>query len=135
MIHDSAARRTLRRGCVVVSIATCTWALTVLLTGGVSLPFFSSRNPRNPALLAALTCGAAWVLAEPGRRRSLLSSDLRWVATDLVTAARRTGQRWIRATEWLERLPGVVPAALGVAIAIGIIFTSLSYSTYVAGAS
>ena len=72
-IHDSRLRRDylIRRACVVLAAAAC-WSLVAVVTGGVSISLgflhFSSRNPRNPALIATLTFAVAWALSERGER-------------------------------------------------------------------
>ena len=84
MIHDPRFKA--RRLCVVLAAASAGWSLLALGTGGISFPFFSSRNPRNPALAAALMIVSAWALADSGNRVQLLLLDLRW----------HNGQPWIQ---------------------------------------
>ena len=69
----------IRRALQVLWLLAMLWAVAVVVTGGISITVgmipFSSRSPRNPILIAALTGLAAWVLAWP-RPRHALQSDL-----------------------------------------------------------
>src|SRR4051794_41694637 len=62
-IHDS--RLNGRRACVLLAVGSTVWSLVILVTGGIALPLVSSRNPRNPAIVAG--GGLSWaLLLRPG---------------------------------------------------------------------
>jgi hypothetical protein len=70
-----------RRGLLALAILAAVWAAVILLTGGFGVRIagvrVSSRNFRNPLLLALLAACGAVALAHPGSRR-VLQDDLRW---------------------------------------------------------
>jgi len=59
-IHDS--QFTWRRASVIVAAASAVWSLVILVTGGIALPLVSSRNPRNPAVVALVAMSCAFNL-------------------------------------------------------------------------
>ena len=77
-------RHRLMQVSVVVSILAGSWALAVLLTGGLAFQLgslhLSSRHALNPAILAVLSAVAAFKLATRDERRhdwpSLVSSTI-----------------------------------------------------------
>ena len=108
----------------------------MVVTGGIAVPYFSSRSPRNPLLAAALLLVAAWAAATPGRRGLLIGGDLRWIGTGLAALIARLWRAWTGATDWLGAdLPMAVAPTLVVVIAAGVIATSIRYSQFVAAGS
>jgi len=77
-------RHRLMQASVVVSILAGSWALAVLLTGGLALQLgslqLSSRHALNPAILAVLSAVAAFKLTSRDERQrewpSLVSSTI-----------------------------------------------------------
>src|SRR6187399_3102213 len=94
-IEDSRTRA--RRFCVVLAVASASWSLSAFLTGGVSFQVgfipLSSRNPRNPALIATFALIAAWALGPRGERLQRVRLDLQW-----MLAVARTRLTWLWVT-------------------------------------
>lgn len=130
-IHDSR----LRRGCVVLAVAAACWSLVTVITGGVAIPYFSSRNPRNPSLAAALLFVTAWAVAEPGRRGFLIAGDLRAIGAAVMSLIAWLWRAWTRATDRLTALPPLVAPMVVYAIAVAVIATSIRHSQFVAAGS
>ena len=81
---------------LAVSVAAAAWALAVELTGGFVVRYgalrFSSRNPRNPLVMAILGALASWALSSlPGVRGTLLDEWSWWRrrGTGLVSSLQR----------------------------------------------
>jgi hypothetical protein len=78
----------LRRALTSICALAVLWAALVAITGGFILHLggmpLTSRNPRNPLLIAIMAAIAAWAL--PGRRR----------------AAREAVERWTPRARWLH---------------------------------
>ena len=133
-IHGS--RLSPRRACVVLAVGSAAWSLVILVSGGIAVPLFSSRNPLNPAVVATLSLAGAWALGEGGRRWHLITGDLRWITSGLRRLLERAWAGWTWATTWLEtRLPRAVAPAIVVVVAVAIVATSIRFSQYVAAGS
>jgi hypothetical protein len=125
-----------RRACLVVALASLSWSLLTLLTGGVALPLFSSRNPRNPALLAAVMVAAAWALADPRQRSQQLRRDLAWAGAAIRSGLARAWRTWASvAGRAAAGTPPVVAPMLAMGVAVAIIVTAVRYGQFVAAAS
>lgn len=107
----------------------------ILVTGGVALPLLSSRNPRNPAIVAVVALACALALGQAGRRRELVVGDLQWTGERLRAFAAALWKWWTIATKRLERLPWFVPPVLVIAIAGAVIATSIRHTAFVAAGS
>lgn len=87
----------LRRTLLVVSAVTTMWALVVALTGGFVVEVLgvmvSSRNVRNPAIVAFVSGVVGWALPMPNRRQALLDAWHRWMGC--VTSV-STRWPWLR---------------------------------------
>src|SRR3954451_1010989 len=132
-IHDS--RLNGRRACVLLAVGSTVWSAVILVTGGIALPLVSSRNPRNPAIVAVAAMSCAFALGQAGRRRALVLADLRWLGEQLRATGGPIWKRWTVATEWLARLPDFVPPLLVLAIAAALIATSIRHTAFVAAGS
>src|SRR3954464_1961938 len=97
-IHDS--RLNGRRACVLLAVGSTVWSLVILVTGGIALPLVSSRNPRNPAVVALVAMSCAFALGQAGRRRALVFADLRWIGQQLRATGAAVWKQWTVATEW-----------------------------------
>jgi hypothetical protein len=140
MIHDSHARQVVRRGCVVLAGFAAAWTLIALLSRGISFDLgplhVSSRNPRNPALVALLTIVIAWALADPDDRHRQLQLDVSWIWASACRAASGGWRAWTRSTAWLDtNVPPAAAPICALAIAGAIIVTALKESQFVAAAS
>jgi hypothetical protein len=121
---------------VVVALVLFLWTLLTAVSGGIALPYFSSRNPRNPALALVLLCGAAWVLGEPGRRPQLLHSDLRWTWRRIRGMGERAWLAWTQSAAWLEsELPAATAPVCVLALCGAILVTSSRHTAFVAAGS
>ncbi len=73
----------LRRALIALSAASLLWAAAVALTGGIVFELagvaVTSRNPRNPALLALASAIGAWLVPIPDRRGSMFAWWFRWI--------------------------------------------------------
>jgi len=114
---------------VVVALALFLWTLLTVVSGGIALPYFSSRNPRNPALALVLLGGAVWALGEPGRRRQLLHSDLRWAWRRIGRVVDRGWLAWTRTTAWLDCELPAAAAPVCVLVLCGVILATSSRQT------
>jgi hypothetical protein len=93
--------RTVRRLLLSLAVLALLWAAIVSITGGVGVTLagvrLSSRNARNPVLVALVSACAAAMLA--GRKAGDLAQDLRWLAmlaASAITAwSRRRWARWL----------------------------------------
>ena len=132
-IHDS--QLAWRRASVIIAAASAVWSLVILVTGGIALPLVSSRNPRNPAIVAMVAMSCAFALGQAGRRRALVVTDVRWMGEQLRATGAAIWKRWTVATEWLARLPHCVPPLLVLAIAAALIATSIRHTAFVAAGS
>jgi hypothetical protein len=104
----------LRRALLALSALAALWAAVVWITGGFvayvgSLPI-TSRNPRNPALIALLSALAARALPRPGGRRTFAQEWRWWTAR--IAAQRK---RWPR-VQWID--PALLIALVGIALTI-----------------
>jgi hypothetical protein len=125
-----------RRAFVFLAVAAAIWSLVVVLTGGLALPLFSSRNPRNPIILTVLMLVAAWRAAPAGDRRRMIAVDLRWIAAGVRLAIHRVWVRWGAAMTWLDvRFPPRVATMLALGMAVAVVATSIKYSVFVAAGS
>jgi hypothetical protein len=100
--------RPLRRALTAIALGAAGWAALVTVTGGVVLEALSitSRNPRNPLLIAAVAALTAWALPMPNRLEVVAEA---WrAARRLAVWPRPASSRW----RWLE--PAVL-VALGFA--------------------
>jgi hypothetical protein len=101
----------LRRALTSICALSVLWATLVAITGGFVLHLagtpVTSRNPRNPLLIAIMAAIAAWAL--PGRRR----------------AAREAVERWTPRARWLHaNWPRSVDlAAIIAAVGCGVLLT------------
>jgi hypothetical protein len=121
---------------VVVAFVLFSWTLLTVVSGGVALPYFSSRNPRNPALVTLLLGAGAWALGEPGRRRQLLHSDLLWIWRRVRRLLDGSWLAWTHSVSWLEReSPGGVAPVCVLALCGVILVTSSRQSAFVAAGS
>jgi len=117
-------------------VGAAAWSLVTLGTGGIAVPLFSSRNPRNPAVIAIVAIACAWALAAPGRRRPVIAGDLRWIASGLRRLLEQVWTLWTWVTTSLEtRLPRAAAPAIVLALAVAMVVTSIRYSQYVAAGS
>jgi hypothetical protein len=77
----------LRRFCVYTACAAAAWAAVVGASGGISIALgpvhLSTRNPRNPTLVALLALAAAWTLAPKGSSTRAIADDCRLVLARL----------------------------------------------------
>lgn len=136
--HDSRLRA--RRACVALAVAAACWSLLALLTGGVSFHLgflsLSSRNPRNPALAAALMFLAAWTLGDPGSRGQQLLFDLHWIGDGVRRAGVRVWTAWTGLIAWVEAgVPPVAAPLIAIAASAGIVVTAFRESAFVAAGS
>jgi hypothetical protein len=102
---------------ILCALATI-WAVGVALTGGFVVYLnsirFSSRNPRNAAVIALLSALAAWALTAPDQRRKRLDQLLLRTSAGSV-GVRPLSRRW----RWLQRVsPATVIALVGAGLVI-----------------
>lgn len=112
----------LRRALLIVCAAAAVWAMAVILTGGFVADVFgvtvSSRNARNPALLALLSGVVAWALPSQDRWGAVhagyehqisrfLSLSERWPALRHADAAGLMAVvgLWLLASVWASGRP------------------------------
>ena len=115
------------------------WSLLVILTGGFSATLgpirLSSRNPRNPAIIA-LVCGVfAWAAAPAGSRRRAIAGDVLtlWdAAYPVVMPAWSFGARLAERFEQRARLVAVAIAAV---TALAIVYIGFTEEALVAASS
>ena len=88
----------LRRACIWLALAAAAWAGIVALAGGFSLAIdgirISSRNPRNPALVALICVALTWTLGRHRRRNSEFLSEWRAVFAELVSHGSQLWRLW-----------------------------------------
>jgi hypothetical protein len=104
----------LRRALLALSALAALWAAVVWITSGFvvhvgSLPI-TSRNPRNPALIALLSALAARALPRPGGRRTIAQDWKAWTARIVLLR-----ERWPR-VRWID--PALLIALVGIALTI-----------------
>jgi hypothetical protein len=124
----------------VIAAAAAGWSLLAAVTGGVSFDIglfpLSSRNPRNPALIALVMFVAAWTLAGRVGRREHLTADVQWTVGGLGLAVRWLWRAWRWLTTELEtRTPPLAAPVCATVVAIAIIVTAVKESQFVASAS
>ena len=133
-IHNSRTRA--RRTCVLLAIAAAGWSLLAAVTGGIAIPFFSSRNPRNPALAAVLMIATAWALADPDSRIQQLRDDLRWFTGHVRLAGLRAWTAWTRVTGWVDaHVPPVTAPLIAIVVGVGIVVTAIRNAAFIAAGS
>ena len=136
----SEGRTRLRRGAIVIAATAALWTAAIVLTGGLSVRagalLVSSRNPRNPFLLACLSLGSAWMLAPAGRRGATIAADVRPFAVWLREQALRAWRSWTPIEgRLLTRTSSRVPAAFALVAAIGVVTIGFTEGALVAASS
>lgn len=120
MTRRSAERAS--RALVIIAFASAAWAMAVAVTGGVGIESgpirLTSRTPRNPAIIAALSAVLAWALATPARRRH-------W-----VSRAQNACAAILRA---VNALPPRLAPVLAAGVAGAVMIVALQKGTHVAG--
>jgi len=101
----------LRRMLLALSVVAAGWAVAVALTGGFGFRHgafrLSSRNPRNPLLIAVLGALASWALSLlPGVRGTLLDEWSWWRQRGIAFVS------VLRRHAWLRGLASAMTAAL-----------------------
>ena len=113
------------RAFAIIAFISAVWAIAVILTGGVALDSgvlrLSSRTPRNPSILSALSGLVAWMLASPRQRH-------RWISAT-VGVARHAAATFLRLTD----LPRHSAPVVGAIAAVGILWVGLAKGTHIAG--
>jgi hypothetical protein len=107
-----ASRRVLvRRLLLALAILAIVWALVIAVTGGFGIELagvrISSRNFRNPLLIAFIAAGGALTLSGRAYRR-ILREDLRWWWESARAARHAIGSVW-----WASWSAAAVVAACG----------------------
>jgi hypothetical protein len=100
-----------RRGLLALAILAVFWAVVIALTGGFGIRVagihVSSRNIRNPLLLAFIAACGALALSGPASRR-ILHEDLRWWWANVTAAPSAVASLW-----WARWVNAAVVAACG----------------------
>jgi len=130
----------LRRIAFCAAVAAACWALIAWATGGVSLHLgaiqISSRNPRNPFLLAVLFLAAAWGFAPRAQRHAALLAEVRWLRSVVAAGAWATWRGWTRAE---AKAPSLIPAAaapaVAIVLAVTVVVTGFRLGAFVAAGS
>src|SRR5688572_3272260 len=121
------SRRRLVRALVVLGGVAALWTIVVMWTGGGVWSFagvqISSRGPRNPTLLIALSVVLAWAVAAPGHRTRSLAVEYRW----LIDGLARRVPRIPSLAPLVAALAAVVVAIVGLTEGAGVVGGSDSY--------
>ena len=138
-LNDRRSAR-LRRVCFCVAVAAAAWGTIAWLTGGVSFSAgplrISSRNPRNPFLVAVLGAALAWTSGPAGRRTAVFLDECRWAFTLARAGAVRAWTSWTRVETFLAaRTPAYVAPLLAVAIACFVVLLGFKFGAFVAAAA
>ena len=115
------------RGLVVLGGVAALWTIVVMWTGGGVWSFagvrISSRGPRNPTLLIALSVVLAWAIAVPGHRTHSLAVEYRW----LIDRLARRVPRIPSLAPLVAALAAVIVAIVGLTEGAGVVGGSDSY--------
>lgn len=116
-----------RRAALVVGLVSTLWASVLLVTEGVTLHILGLRVTSHDPLRPLITSIVGFV--------AFIAAGGRVSRSDLQALGRRLRDRLLG---WLERTIGVDPAApawLAAALAVAVLFVSLSFNTRVIGGS